>query len=41
MVAYVNRGGSLAMIGGDSSFGLGGYADSPLAAVMPVMPKLP
>jgi Ca-activated chloride channel family protein len=41
MVAYVNRGGSLAMVGGDSSFGLGGYADSPLAPVMPVTMKPP
>ena len=29
------------MIGGDSSFGLGGYADSPLATVMPVTMKPP
>ena len=29
------------MIGGDSSFGLGGYADSPLAPVMPVTMKPP
>ena len=41
MAAYVSRGGSLAMVGGDSSFGLGGYADSPLAAVMPVAMKPP
>jgi Ca-activated chloride channel family protein len=41
LAAYVSRGGSLAMIGGDSSFGLGGYADSPLAAVMPVTMKPP
>ncbi len=41
LVSYVNRGGSLAMIGGDSSFGLGGYADSPLAPVMPVTMKPP
>ena len=41
MVQYVSRGGSLAMIGGDASFGLGGYADSPLAAVMPVTMKPP
>ncbi len=41
MAAYVNRGGSLAMIGGDSSFGLGGYATSPLAPVMPVTMKPP
>ncbi|MDO8431307.1 MAG: VWA domain-containing protein [Candidatus Binatus sp.] len=41
LAAYVDRGGSLAMIGGDSSFGLGGYATSPLAAVMPVTMKPP
>jgi uncharacterized protein YegL len=41
MAAYVSRGGSLAMVGGDSSFGLGGYADSPLAPVMPVIMKPP
>ncbi len=41
MAEYVRRGGSLAMIGGDSSFGLGGYADSPLAGVMPVTMKPP
>ena len=41
LVAYVNRGGSFAMVGGDSSFGLGGYADSPLAAIMPVTMKPP
>jgi len=41
LAAYVNRGGSLAMVGGDSSFVLGGYADSPLAPVMPVTMKPP
>ena len=41
MAEYVRRGGSLAMVGGDSSFGLGGYADSPLAEVMPVTMKPP
>lgn len=41
LAAYVSRGGSLAMIGGDSSFGLGGYAESPLAPVMPVTMKPP
>jgi Ca-activated chloride channel homolog len=41
MAGYVERGGSLAMIGGDSSFGLGGYAASPLATVMPVLMKPP
>jgi uncharacterized membrane protein len=41
MADYVRHGGSLAMVGGDSSFGLGGYADSPLADVMPVTMKPP
>ncbi len=41
MVAYVKRGGALAMVGGDASFGLGGYANSPLGAVMPVTMKPP
>src|SRR5258708_40208405 len=41
LAAYVNRGGSIAMVGGDSSFGLGGYADSPLAPGMPVTMKPP
>jgi Ca-activated chloride channel family protein len=41
LAQYVSRGGSLAMIGGDSSFGLGGYEDSPLAEVMPVTMKPP
>ncbi len=41
LAAYVSRGGSLAMVGGDTSFGLGGYADSPLADVMPVEMKPP
>ncbi|HUO05471.1 MAG TPA: VWA domain-containing protein [Candidatus Binataceae bacterium] len=41
IAAYVNGGGSLAMIGGDSSFGLGGYASSPIAAAMPVVMKPP
>src|SRR4029077_1736753 len=33
LAAYVNRGGSLAMVGGDRSFGLGGAVSRPLAAV--------
>lgn len=39
MAAYVKRGGALAMVGGDASFGLGAYANSPLAPVMPVTMK--
>lgn len=33
---YVEQGGSLVMVGGDRSFGLGGYAGTPLADVLPV-----
>ena len=32
---YVAGGGSVVFLGGDQSFGLGGYADKPLAALMP------
>jgi Ca-activated chloride channel family protein len=41
LVNYVQEGGSLAMIGGDQSFGLGDYQDSLLARVMPVVMKPP
>ena len=41
LVSYVERGGSLVMTGGDESFGLGGYQNSPLAKVMPVVMKPP
>ncbi len=41
LVSYVDRGGSLVMTGGDESFGLGGYQNSPLAAIMPVVMKPP
>jgi len=33
---YVEQGGSVVMVGGDRSFGLGGYAGTPLADVLPV-----
>ncbi len=33
---YVKRGGAFAMIGGDKSFGSGGYASTPLEEVLPV-----
>ena len=33
---YVQRGGSFAMIGGDLSFASGGYAETPLAEILPV-----
>jgi uncharacterized membrane protein len=32
---YVENGGALVLLGGESSFGLGGYADSKLAPLMP------
>jgi uncharacterized membrane protein/uncharacterized protein YegL len=41
LVSYVERGGSLVMTGGDESFGLGGYQDSPIARIMPVVMKPP
>lgn len=41
LVSYVEKGGSLAMVGGDSSFGLGGWQSSPLAKAMPVIMKPP
>jgi Ca-activated chloride channel homolog len=41
LVQYVEEGGSLAMVGGDQSFGLGGWQDSPLARVIPVTMKPP
>jgi Ca-activated chloride channel homolog len=41
LVNYVEEGGSLAMVGGDQSFGLGGYEESPLASVIPVVMKPP
>jgi Ca-activated chloride channel homolog len=41
LARYVADGGSLAMVGGDNSFGLGGYENSPIAKVMPVVMKPP
>ncbi len=41
LVSYVDRGGSLVMTGGDESFGLGGYENSPIAKIMPVVMKPP
>jgi Mg-chelatase subunit ChlD len=41
LVRYVEGGGSLAMAGGDNSFGLGGYENSALAKIMPVIMKPP
>jgi len=40
-VHYVTAGGALAMVGGDQSFGLGGYENSPIARIMPVVMKPP
>jgi uncharacterized membrane protein len=37
LVRYVENGGALIFLGGESSFGLGGYADSKLAPLMPWM----
>mgnify|MGYP000040483391 CR=1 FL=1 len=34
--AYVSNGGGLIMVGGDRSFGLGGYIDTPLEEISPV-----
>ncbi|MFP4105149.1 MAG: glutamine amidotransferase [Phycisphaerae bacterium] len=34
---FVDRGGGLVMIGGHSSFGPGGYADTPIEALLPVL----
>jgi Ca-activated chloride channel family protein len=41
LVSYIDRGGSVAMVGGDESFGLGGWQSSPLAKAMPVVMKPP
>jgi uncharacterized membrane protein len=41
LIQYVAGGGSLAMTGGDQSFGLGGWQNSPLARIMPVIMKPP
>jgi Ca-activated chloride channel homolog len=41
LVQYVTGGGTLAMVGGDQSFGLGGYENSPIAKIMPVVMKPP
>jgi uncharacterized membrane protein/uncharacterized protein YegL len=41
LVEYAANGGSLAMVGGDRSFGLGGYERSPIAKAMPVVMKPP
>jgi uncharacterized membrane protein len=37
LVHYVENGGALILLGGDSSFGRGGYADTKLAPLMPWM----
>jgi Ca-activated chloride channel homolog len=38
---YVSNGGSLLMTGGNSSFGLGGYKDTPIAKALPVVVEDP
>jgi uncharacterized membrane protein len=35
LVSFVESGGAVIFLGGDSSFGRGGYADTPLAPLMP------
>ena len=35
------KGGGLIMTGGENSFGKGGWADSPVAAILPVLPDSP
>ena len=37
---YVDRGGAFLMIGGESSFGSGGYGDSPVEHILPVEMRL-
>jgi uncharacterized membrane protein len=37
LLKYVENGGALILLGGDASFGRGGYADSKLAPLMPWM----
>ena len=37
LVRFVENGGALILLGGESSFGLGGYADGKLAELMPWM----
>jgi Ca-activated chloride channel homolog len=41
LIQYVIGGGALAMVGGDRSFGLGGYENSAIARIMPVVMKPP
>jgi Ca-activated chloride channel family protein len=41
LARYVGAGGALAMVGGDRSFGLGGWHGSALESIMPVIMKPP
>jgi Ca-activated chloride channel homolog len=41
LTRYVGAGGALAMVGGDRSFGLGGWHGSALESIMPVIMKPP
>jgi uncharacterized membrane protein len=41
LARYVGAGGALAMVGGDRSFGLGGWHGSGLESIMPVIMKPP
>jgi hypothetical protein len=38
LAAWVQLGGSLLVTGGNNSFGLGGYAETPLAEILPLRP---
>ena len=39
--AYVNNGGGLVVIGGDNSYALGGYANTPLGTILPIETIIP
>ncbi len=39
LARWVELGGSLLFTGGNNSFGLGGYAGTPLASLLPLMPR--
>lgn len=41
MRSYVHQGGGLVMIGGENSFGAGGWIDSPVAETLPVKLEVP
>ena len=39
LVKWVELGGSLLVTGGNNSFGLGGYAETPLGGILPLVPR--